>query len=279
MNSILVPTDLSENAANAVAYALHFSKDTNVPLVFLHATRPMIDMPDVSLEFYDPIIYSDEKEQMQFVQNHLELVANQIGISLLEIDYKIKLKIGFAVDEIIAASKKKSIDLIMMGTNGATGIDKFILGSITASVIKKSSKTVFAIPNGYKYSKPSKIVFATDYEGISNKKTLNPLFEISSLFDSKILMFHAIEAKEPIAAYIEELQVWKAEKNFLHVKHTNSIANCENIAEGIIDFAAENESDIIAIIPHTYPFFKKLLHKSVSKQVAFESKIPILALH
>lgn len=279
MKSILVPTDLSENAANAVAYALQFSKDTNVPLVFLHATRPMIDMPDVSMEFYDPIIYSDEKEQIQFVQNHLELVANQIGISLLEINYSIKLKIGFAVDEIITASNKKSIDLIMMGTNGASGIDKFILGSITASVIKKSSKPVFAIPNGYQYSKLNKIVFATDYEGISNKKTLNPLFDIASLFDSKILMFHAIEAKEPIAAYIEELQVWKAEKNFLHVKHTNSIANCENIAEGIIDFATENESDVIAIIPHTYPFFKKLLHKSVSKQVAFESKIPILALH
>ena len=175
--------------------------------------------------------------------------------------------------------RKKNIDLIMMGTNGASGLDKFILGSITASVIKKSTKSVFVIPNGYSYTKPTKIVFATDYEGISNKKTLNPLFDIASLFDSKILMFHAIEAKEPIAAYIEELQVWKAEKNFLHVKHTNSIANCENIAEGIIDFAGENESDVIAIIPHTYPFFKNLLHKSVTKQIAFESKIPMLALH
>jgi Cys-tRNA synthase (O-phospho-L-seryl-tRNA:Cys-tRNA synthase) len=91
-------------------------------------------------------------------------------------------------------------------------------------------------------------------------------------------MFHAIEAKEPIAAYIEELQVWKTEKNFHHIKHTNSIANCEDVTEGIIEFAEENDASIIAMIPHSYNFFQNLIHKSKTKEIAMESKVPLLVL-
>ena len=279
MKKILIPTDLSDNAANAVGYALSFAKDHAIELLFLHATHPIVDIPDVSLEFYDPIVYQDEEEQRSFVRLHLEKVAKKLGIDLALINYQIILKLGFAVDEIISTSEDKKCDLIIMGTQGASGLDKLFLGSITASVIKKSKISVLAIPHSYVFSTPKKIVFATDYEGISNRKTLTPLFTIAEMFDSKVMMFHAIEAKEPIAAYIEELQVWKTEKNFHHIKHTNSIANCESIADGILDFATENEADMIALIPHTYSFFSNLLHKSVSKKIAFESKIPILALH
>jgi nucleotide-binding universal stress UspA family protein len=213
------------------------------------------------------------------VKKQITDIIDELKINSDNFNFEIVTEVGFAGDVIITKSEELNCDLIIMGTKGATGISQFFIGSVTATVIRKSTISVLAIPEDFKFDKLQKIVFATDYEGISNKKTLQPLFEIARKFDSKILMFHAIEAKEPIAAYIEELQVWKAEKNFHHVRHTNSIASCENIPDGILDFAGENEADLIAIIPHTYSFFENLLHKSVSKQIAFESKIPILALH
>jgi nucleotide-binding universal stress UspA family protein len=279
MKKILVPTDLSKNAENAVAYAFQFAKETKSELVFLHATHPMIDMPDATLEFYDPIIYRDEEEQRKFVQNHIQLALDSIRYTSEDFTYSIELRLGFAVDEIISTAKKIKCDLIIMGTKGATGISKMVFGSITADVIRKSEISVLAIPENFTYKSISKIVFATDYEGISNRKTLLPLFEVANTFDSSIMMFHAIESKEPIAAYIEELQVWKTEQKLAHIKHSNSIASCTNIADGILDFAHEQDASIIAIIPHTYNFFTNLLHKSISKEIAFESKLPILALH
>jgi nucleotide-binding universal stress UspA family protein len=165
-----------------------------------------------------------------------------------------------------------------MGTQGATGLGKLFLGSITYSVIKQTEIPVLAIPSEYVFKTIDKIVFATDYEGISNKKTLTPLFDLANIFDAKVLMFHAIEAKEPIAAYIEELQVWKTEKNFHHVKHTNSIATCEDVTQGIMEFADENDASIIAMIPHSYNFFTNLIHKSKTKEIALESKVPLLVL-
>ena len=278
MKKILIPTDLSVNASNAVRYALSFSKSMPVELVFLHVTHPMLDLPDTSLEFYDPIVFQDEKEQKSYVQKQLDSLFNEMNIATEEIKYSIELRIGFAGDEIAITAKNLGCDLIIMGTQGASGLTKLFLGSVTYSVIKKSEIPVLAIPVGCTFQTPEKIVFATDYEGISNKKTLTPLFDIANGFDSKVLMFHAIESKEPIAAYIEELQVWKAEKNFHHLKHTNSIATCEDVTEGIIEFAEENTADIIAMIPHSYNFIKNLIHKSKTKELAMVTKVPLLVL-
>ena len=279
MKKILIPTDLSHCATNAIRYALSFQKDYPCELVFLYATRPVIDLPDTSMSYIDPIIYRDEEEQRNYVNKQLDQLFKELEIDAKELKFEILLKTGFAVDEINSAAKNTNSDLIIMGTKGASGISKFLFGSITASVIRSSSISVLAIPENYTYKKINKLIFATDYVGISSKKTLVPLFNLASHFNATIMMFHGIETKEPIAAYIEELQSWKIEKNLHNVKHTNSIANCDDIASGILDFTEQNNGDIIALIPHTYGFFTDLLHHSISKQIAFESKTPLLALH
>ena len=278
MKKILIPTDLSPNAGNAIRYALNFCKNFPAELIFLHATHPMLDLPDTSLEFYDSIVFQDEKEQLNFVRANLNKLLEEENIDQEKLNFSIELRIGFAADEIVRVAKEFNCDLIIMGTQGATGLSKLFIGSITYSVIKKTEIPVLAIPSNYFYKAIDKIVFATDYEGISNKKTLTPLFDLANAFDAKILMFHAIEAKEPIAAYIEELQVWKTEKNFHNVKHTNSIGNCEDVTQGIIEFSDENDASIIAMIPHSYNFFQNLIHRSKTKEIALESKVPLLIL-
>ena len=279
MKKILIPTDLSTNASNAISYAFQLFRNSNVQFYIIHVDHPIIDMPTSSIEFMSPTTYPDLVSQKKMVEKQIFKIIEKLNSKNDNFNYEIESKIGFAGDVIVSKAQELNCDLIIMGTKGATGLSQFFIGSVTASVIRKSTVSVLAIPENFTFEKLEKIVFATDYEGISNKKTLQPLFELARMFDAKVMMFHAIEAKEPIAAYIEELQVWKAEKNFHHVKHTNSIATCENIPDGILDFAGENEADLIAIIPHTYNFFENLLHKSVSKQIAFESKAPILALH
>ncbi len=279
MKNILIPTDLSSNSSNAISYAFQLFRNSNVQFYILHVDHPIIDMPTSSIEFMSPTTYPDLVSQKKMVEKQIFKIIEKLNSKDDNFNYEIENEIGFAGDVIVSKAKELNCDLIIMGTKGATGLSQFFIGSVTASVIRKSAISVLAIPENFTFEKLEKIVFATDYEGISNKKTLQPLFEIARTFDAKVMMFHAIEAKEPIAAYIEELQVWKAEKNFHHVRHTNSIASCENIPDGILDFAGENEADLIAIIPHTYNFFENLLHKSISKQIAFESKTPILALH
>lgn len=278
MKKILIPTDLSPNANNAIRYAINFCKNFQAELVFLHATHPILDLPDTSLEFYNPILFQDEKEQLNQVSSSLKHVFAEERIELDKIKYSIELRVGFAADEIVHVAKEFNCDLIIMGTQGASGLSKLFLGSITYSVIKQTEIPVLAIPSDYEFKTIDKIVFATDYEGISNKKTLAPLFNLANAFGANVLMFHAIEAKEPIAAYIEELKVWKTEKNFHHVKHTNSIATCEDVSQGILEFADENDASIIAVIPHSYNFFQSLIHKSKTKEIALESKLPLLVL-
>jgi nucleotide-binding universal stress UspA family protein len=114
MKKILIPTDLSPNAGNAIRYALNFCKNFPAELIFLHATHPMLDLPDTSLEFYDPIVFQDEKEQLNFVRANLNKIFEEEKIDQEKLNFSIELRIGFAADEIVRVGEEFNCDLVIL---------------------------------------------------------------------------------------------------------------------------------------------------------------------
>ena len=70
---------------------------------------------------------------------------------------------GFAVDEIARIAQNKGVDLICMGSQGTSGLERVLLGSVTAKVIEKADCPVLAIPRDSKFKEIKKIAFSTDY--------------------------------------------------------------------------------------------------------------------
>src|SRR5437867_1302126 len=145
MKTILFPTDFSHTADSALDYAIAFSRKLNAKLILFNTYPVPIYVTDVADE-----VAMEEQVKTQ-AEISLKTFEERIHSVAPDIETECITAWGFPADEIIFQSKEKKVDLIIMGTHGANGLTKFLLGTNTAEVVNKAECPVLAIPEGYIY--------------------------------------------------------------------------------------------------------------------------------
>lgn len=273
MKTILVPTDFSDIATNAINYAAKLAVYTKSKLFLFHAYHiPMIvsEVPFV-LTSEENQLEEQSNEQMKLIVEELQKkYENRLEIESLSVP-------GFTSNEIVGIAKGRNCDLIVMGTNGAGGSNR-LLGTNTVDVIKHTDCNVLVVPDKVKFQKIDKIVFAFDYKIIKNSSVFNPLIELASLFNSEIMIFNIEDSRvQPTAE--KALEGIKLEHAFENLKHTYWFSSHENIAEAINEFAVNNHAVMITMIRRSHNVFQQILNKSNTKLMALYSQLPLLILH
>lgn len=278
--TILVPTDFSENANNAIKYAITFAERNKNKLLFFHVSSMPNIHPEASLSSYKAIIQAEEKKHLEKLE---KLISKNYASSSVNADvegFECFVKTGFVVDEIIDIIKEKDVEMIIMGTQGASGIKEFFLGSHTASVIEKVVCPVFAIPEKATFREIKKIVFATDYYD-SDFMAIRQLVKIASAFNAEIVIIH-ISDGEYTKSREEELLSWYKEMVNEKVKYKKIsyqlFAN-NNIYEGLYSFLENFGADVISMSTQRRNFLEKLFGSSLTKKMAYHTRVPLLAFH
>ncbi|MES2590569.1 MAG: universal stress protein [Bacteroidota bacterium] len=273
MKTILVPTDFSETAANALEYAAELAAYTQSKLILFHAYH----IPAIVTEV--PFVTTSQDFQLEERSNEqLKLVVKDLSKRIgpkLNVEYISSA--GLLSDIISEIVKEKNCDIIVMGTQGAGGSNVF-LGSNTMSVIKNTRCNLLAIPDKVKFRNVDKVVLAFDYVSIQNTAVFSPLIELSSTFNSEILIFNMLDSRLHPALEKETAGV-QLERALENVKHTYWFSEKENIVEAINSFAATSNAVMIAMIRRHHNFFQQIFTKSNTGQMALYSHLPLLILH
>lgn len=198
MKKFIFATDFSKNSLNALAYSLPLIKKLRGHLILFHAfeyARPFVEAPATTLPQMNQELKKKAEDQLRIWQK-----------MILEQDTCISTEYvasgGPFVNNLLKLSEKEDVEAIFMGTQGASGLKKYIMGSNTASVIEQAKCPVFAIPEGAEYNGINSIVFATDYQK-TNSFILDQLAKIASVFNAKIVILHISndEAKVDLEVY------------------------------------------------------------------------------
>lgn len=273
MKTILVPTDFSDIATNAINYAAKLAVYTKSKLFLFHAYHvPMIvsEVPFV-LTSEENQLEEQSNEQMKLIVEDLQKkYENRLEIECLSVP-------GFTSDGIVDIAKDRNCDLIVMGTKGAGGSNR-LLGTNTVDVIKHTHCNILVVPDKVKFQKIDKIVFAFDYKIIKNSSVFNPLIELASLFNSEIMIFN-IEDSRVQPTTEKALEGIKLEHAFENLKHTYWFSEHENIVDAINEFAVNNHAVMITMIRRSHNLFQQILSKSNTKLMALYSQLPLLILH
>lgn len=275
MKTILVPTDFSKCAYVAANFAVELAHITKAKIVLINTFEIPIPPPD---SLVTPISYSELKEERLKQLKKMadfELKANK-NFEELEIHYEALL--GDTENEIINATKKHSAELIVMGTHGASGIFTTLLGTNTSGVIGKAPCPVLAIPADAKFQGFKNLTAAVDFSEIYDNISMKWLFAFMSIFNSKIELLNVIskpEQKEAVESEIKRIEMLKI---FEHTPHSFHIVLNEKITQAIDFFIDENNSDALVTIPHRHNFWDFLLKKSISRDLVFHIKKPLLCL-
>src|SRR6218665_2451525 len=186
MKTILVPTDFSDAARNAIDYAAHLAKAVHAKLILFHAYH----LPVVVTETPIPVPVKEiEESSLRDLGEIKKSLSVQYGE---ELQVECECRLGFALDEIITYSDECHPDLIVMGMQGAGFLTEKIIGSITSSLIKKSKYPVLAIDKQVEFKPVQKIVLACDYNRANNSAVLKPLREFAQLFGAHVYILNVV---------------------------------------------------------------------------------------
>ncbi|NNC70093.1 MAG: universal stress protein, partial [Flavobacteriaceae bacterium] len=191
-------------------------------------------------------------------------------ISLIEYD--------FLINAIRKQVKEKNIDLIVMGTKGASGLKEVIIGSNTGDVITKVNCSSLVIPENAVYKPLKEVAFPTDYSLFYNIKTLRPLLRILHDTNASIKILHINKNKAPLNFdQIRNKELFKeffAESNCSFHYLTNN-----KVEDAVQCFVESRDIDLIAMVAKNLNYFQQILFHNRIEKISYHTDIPFLVLH
>lgn len=271
MRTILVPTDYSETARNAVFYAAELTKRLAGKLTLFHAYHvPMRMAPGSAAAAAMPASGEEmEAEEIKKLRYYTEAIKSRFSATSMGH----VIRAGFAVEEIVNYSAENNIDLVVMGSKGEGG-RRESLGTIATNVIQESKTPVLAVPEGARFKSRPKIALAYDFSGIDNPAVLDLLGDIVKAFGTELLIVDVLRRKDQEHDRREPA----IERLVSGIDHSFHFPVSDDPAEEVLNFIEENNVDMLAIIPHKHGFFDRLIRDSFTRKMALHTHVPLLAL-
>ena len=274
MNKILVPTDFSKNAKNALDYAIVLAKKESAKIILVHAFHVLYITPDLPVEFL-----ADEIDIVETTANkQLKVLSEKVKSENLECE--IINKQDFILDLILDVTKIKKPNLIVMGTKGASGLEEVFMGSNTAKIIEKTKCPVIAVPKKSKFKPIKNITYATNYLS-SDIDALKKLIEIAKLFNAKITLVHFTD-KDNIQKE-EEVHlnkfITKIRNKIKYDQLEFKLLTGKHFLEELDDYIKKDTTDLLSISTHYRNIYDKLFGTSYTKKLAYHTSVPLLAFH
>lgn len=275
MKTLLLATDYSKAANNALKYAIELAKFTRAKLLLFHAYSIPVPISETTMVM--PMAIQDLQEGNKKAMKKLE---NKI---VEQTNGKIKIESivssGMPVDEILQVLRKKKVDMVVIGIKGAGKISQALIGSTATFLMKKTNVPVLVIPEKAKFSKARKIALAYDYSQPIKKDVLRSIKEFAKMFKAEIMILNVVSLfEEP--GYKKALELVKLNRAFRGIKHKFYFPVSENTRDEINSFVKKQKPGMLIMFPHKHTLLERLLyHASDTKRMAFQTRIPLLSLH
>lgn len=279
MKHILVPTDFSKNSYNALFYAINLFKDEVCTFYILHSfkvkTNPFtsrLNTEKGKLKYYN--LLAKAEDQLA------ELVLN-INTSVTKTNNHIyeTLAITKPLEEIVPKTiKKKNIDLVIMGTKGATGAKEILFGSNAVKIIKLLHNTpLLLVPKETNTTTLNNIVFATAFKKSYTNKALKALKIFLELTDSSIKVLSVLDTEK--LSGIQEKNKEQLEESIKETSHNYHIVQkSKSIEKHIHEFVKNIEYGILSMIKYEHDDFYKITHDATINKLGYHLEKPFLII-
>jgi len=277
MKKILYNTDFSDYSINAFVYALHLADQFDAEIITLHTyTRPIIGsmyLPNTYQNIYAHL-ETDEFDMFKDTSKLLHIIAEKHQLNHIKNTF-IMLE-GKPIDGMLKTIKKENIDIVVMGTKGASGLKEVFMGSVTSHLMEKAPCPVLAIPEESDYGNGLKnILFTSDFfpEEISSLKYA------LDLSDNLNAHFECINTAIDYSDYKEKLiNDWKEKLQFTKYKDVNFSIIDANSLEQISDYIDQHQINLLITTVYNNSFIEALFHYSLAKRLAHHCTVPILTI-
>ena len=274
MKTIIVPTDFSPVATNALNFAADMAININASLMLLHVYQVPVSMTDV------PVVLVSGDE----LRKDSELRLKELKEALLHITSdKIKIyteaRMGNIVDELEDVAKHIEPFAVIMGTKGTSGVERMLFGSTTLTAIRHLKWPVIVVPPGKEYGTGiKKIGFACDFNKVIENTPVQFIRNMVKEFSAELHVLNVdYEQRHFKPETPEESLMLHTLLEDLDPKY--HFINHKDVEDGINEFAETNNIDLLITIPKKHSLLDNLFKHSSTKELVNQSHVPVMCVH
>ena len=276
MKNILIPTDFSSNADHAIAYAINIFKCERANFYFLHAYADEVYGPFHNL---DKETFEKQRQiHSKSSENKLTKLVNDTKTKTHNPMHKYEMISSFEslVDALNNVADSKNIDLIIMGTRGATANSKITFGSNTVQVFKYVKCPVLAVPDHYDYSQPKKILFPSNYMLPYKRRELKLLDILAGEFKAEVHSLYISDFEDLSLRQLDNKKF--LEESLPHARLSFVRTTVDNRAKAILAYINENKMDLLVMVNSRHSFLEDMLYQSTIDEIGLSPTIPFLVM-
>jgi len=279
MKNILIPTDFSENSWNAIEYALHFFKKSSCNFFLLHVSSVSgLSADDSYYVQYEnasaSTLSKSSKSLLKETINRIEKCFPKNNNHRFFTISDHNTLIGSIREHI----EKNNINLIVMGTKGASGIKGLAIGGNTGNVITKVKCTTLVVPENAKYTRPREVAFPTDFSIVYHPETLQPLADIVEENSGEVHVLH-VDKNSPSLNEEQQKNKEFLEDYFTGQKHGFYFLAHEHIENAVQQFVDFKDISLIGILAKNLNYLQRILFQPSVDQISYYKNVPFLVMH
>jgi nucleotide-binding universal stress UspA family protein len=274
MERIIVPTDFSPAANNALNYAAELAKYFSASLVLVNA----YPFPPANYEmgFSLPVVTAIKES----AEERLHQLRDELQKSHeWKFDIECVAEMGSPYDVIEAVARDQNADLLVMGIVGEAGkIKEHLIGSTAIRVARGFEIPVFIIPEKAHYHRIHKISFACDLDKTEETDLVYIAKYFSKIFDAELEIVNVEKPEEEVTVEKAKTSIF-LEKKLEQVNHKTVYITGSSVGKELEDYFTLHQTDVVMLNPKKHNVFYYLFNQSITQELAFHVGLPILAIH
>jgi len=274
MKTIIVPTDFSPIATNAMNFAADMAVNINASLMLLHIYQIPVSMTDV------PVVMASADELRKSSETKLQEIKNSLThITSGKIKVYTEARLGDVSDELEDVCKHIQPFAVIMGTRGTSGIERVLFGSTTLTAIRQLKWPVIVVPPGKEYGTGiKKIGFACDFDKVVESTPIQFIKNMVKEFGAELHVLNVdykgkhFKPETPEESMLLNELLADLNPNYHFIEHAD-------IEDGINEFAEKNNIDLLITIHKKNKLLDSLFKQSSTKQLVTQSHVPVMCVH
>ena len=276
MLKVLLPTDFSEIAWNAICYALEFLEDQVCSFHLLHTYTPAFYRMDYLVGGPSFSAIPDTGIDVSIAGLEKTMADIQAKYANPNHEFQTVSAFNLLTDEINRLAWEKNIDMVIMGTKGATGAAEIFLGTNTVYVMRKAKIPVMIIPENAKFAPLKKILFPTDYWTRYNNEELDFLVDTAKICKCEVTVLHVKEEYD-----LSDNQQDNKEhlaKCLADIPHHFEELKGALMPDAVMNYVDDHKFEFLVMMNRKHSFLERMLWKQNIDQIGFQVQVPFLVI-
>ncbi|TXK36863.1 universal stress protein [Pontibacter qinzhouensis] len=280
MVTFLCTTDFSASSENAIRYASELAQFFDARILLFHSVSTAAKAKLALAYSSEHDRLTDELEERIDHLTRLEALKTKLNNKNTSenVRYELCLRYGTQEDTIPALLAEEQVDVVVMGHDGAGGLQEVLVGSVAASVTAATVCPVLLIPPGAAFKSLFKIVYASDLKN-APLTGLNFLLRLATLFRSEIMILHVLSSKTDSdkEKLLEELKLYYSRFPFQNI--SIHLETHRSVQAGISQFTHHNKADMLVVGYHPKEKWDYIFPQNQRQEISYHSYLPMLVMH